>query len=1281
MSSSSSRDHDDNDHQRSRLEEMLESLKEREEIEKAKDKPPALPSRPTSRARPPSRPPPRNKFDNLSDSTNFTTTTTINTSTSSVNKKAEVKKGSRDATFGGKKPKEACPDESPYASLSLEHVDFQQSVQPKDSNNHLPTAARPSPLPRFRESDLNDNLGYFIKKKLRVWCLLQDGQWELGQIQSTSEETASVLLGSGSVVTVGTKELLPANPDILEGVDDLIQLSYLNEPSVLHNLQYRFTRDTIYSKAGPVLIAINPFKKVKFYGQDYVVAYRQKVLENPHVYAIADASYNEMMRDEINQSLIISGESGAGKTETAKIAMQYLGALGGGSGGIEREILQTSNILEAFGNAKTSRNDNSSRFGKLIEIHFGAAGKICGAKIQTFLLEKSRVVQLAHGERSYHIFYELCAGASSVVREKLNLKAASEYKYLNQSSCLAIPNVDDAKKFAQLMEALNTIHMSEDDQGHAFEMLAAVLWMGNISFQLDSENYVEVLADEACKRASSLLGCNSQDLMSALSTHKILAGKDTVAKKLTLQQAIDTRDALAKFVYASLFDWLVEEINKSLGKGKQRTGRSISILDIYGFESFKKNGFEQFCINYANERLQQHFNRHLFKLQQEEYELDGIDWTNVEFVDNQECLDLFEKKPIGLISLLDEESNFPKGSDLTFANKLKQHLSDNPCFKEERGGAFSIRHYAGEVLYNTAGFLEKNRDPLHPDTIQLLSSCSSQLPQIFASSMQNQARKPFSHGLGASEFHKRSVGTKFKGQLFKLMQQLEDSTPHFIRCIKPNSKQLPGIYEKRLVLEQLRCCGVVEVVRISRSGYPTRITHQEFAERYGFLLSEFGVSQDPLSISASVLQQFGVQPGMYQVGYTKLYFRVGQIGALEETRKKVLQSTLEVQKCFRGHQARRCFMELKGGVKTLQSFARGEIVRREYSIMINLRQQVAKRLDDQSIAALRVQSVIRGWMVRKHMNRLQNMKRMDHDNSIYEGKQDLMIPRVQQDTSHQSNQNLPSSVEVLEKRVLTAEAGLRKKQQENTALVERVKQYKAQWLEYEAKMKSMEEMWQKQTTSLQDTRHQSKPSDVEMLQKQVFRAEEGLRKKERKNTALKEKVKQNEARWLEYEAKIKSMEEIWQKQTKSLQMSLAAVKKSLVSDNASDQLGKRDGPPSPLCSDSEDTSLGTQTPSRSTPDKSRNPVLENAISNLVKEFEERSKNFDDEAQAITEVNSRHSTSTNPDEELRALKHKFDTWKKEYNAQLRETKGKLHKHPEAERQHHHKWWLVRSKRFK
>ncbi|KAF5949106.1 hypothetical protein HYC85_015063 [Camellia sinensis] len=870
---------------RSSLEEMLESLRRKDEDDKPRDLPPALPARPTSRARLPAA--------RRSLPANFNVETAMAAPTKSLNQsstKREVKRP-RVGSFGGKKDKEF-PGESPYVITVPEEKECEQSWEKTDTAN-LADEPSASP-PRFRESEWNDNVGYFIKKKLRVWCRLPNRQWELGQIQSTSGEKSTVLLLDGTAVKVSTGELLPANPDVLEGVDDLIQLSYLNEPSVLHNLQYRYCHDIIYSKAGPVLIAINPFKDVHCYGNDFITAYREKLFDNPHVFAIADTAYNEMMRDEVNQSIIISGESGAGKTETAKIAMQYLAALGGGSGGAESEILQTSCILEAFGNAKTSRNDNSSRFvslslslslslfhlllssskqnalllkilyehylneliivqylnellqkiyrstlldvvqGKLIEIHFSAMGKICGAQIQT--CKHSRVVQLAHGERSYHIFYQLCAGAPSGLKDRLNLKSAVEFHYLSQSGCLAIDDVDDARKFQMLMEALDTVRLCKEDQDNAFEMLAAVLWLGNISFQvIDNENHVEVVADEAVTSAARLMGCSTQDLMLALSTHRIQAGKDTVSKKLTLQQAIDTRDALAKFLYANLFDWLVEEINKLLAMGKQYTGRSISILDIYGFESFMKNSFEQFCINYANERLQQHFNRHLFKLEQEEYELDGIDWTKVDFEDNQECLDLFEKKSIGLISLLDEDSNFPKATDLTFANKLKQHLSGNPCFKGERGGAFGICHYAGEVLYDTSGFLEKNRDPLHSDTIQLLSSCSCRLPQLFASNMLNQFHKPASplHQMGVLDPHKQSVGTKFKGQLFKLMLQLETSTPHFIRCIKPNNKQLPGIYEKDLVLEQLRCCGVLEIVRISRSGYPTRVTHQEFARRWG----------------------------------------------------------------------------------------------------------------------------------------------------------------------------------------------------------------------------------------------------------------------------------------------------------------------------------------------------------------------------------------------------------------------------------------------------------------
>ncbi|KAE9456426.1 hypothetical protein C3L33_11656, partial [Rhododendron williamsianum] len=1187
---------------RSSLEEMLDSLRRRDDEDKPKDLPPALPD---------------------------------------------------------------LPGDSPY----VEEEDCEMRMEETDPAD---IAAEPSAsLPRFRESEWDDNIGYFIKKRLRVWCRLPNGQWELGQIQSTLGEKSTVLLLDGAAVKVSTGELLPANPDILEGVDDLIQLSYLNEPSVLQNLQYRYSHDMIYSKAGPVLIAINPFKDVQCYGTDFVTAYRERLFDNPHVYAIADAAYNEMMRDEVNQSIIISGESGAGKTETAKIAMQYLAGLGGGSGGVETEILQTSCILETFGNAKTSRNDNSSRFvslslfmsaffpskqnailclcclGKLIEIHFSATGNICGAQIQTCKLlpyqtlpyslshfslgsifthaslilyhvffEQSRVVQLNHGERSYHIFYQLCAGAPPDLKDRLNLKMSSEYSYLNQSDCLAIDDVDDAQKFQMLMEALDTVRICKEDQEQAFEMLAAVLWLGNISFHIiDNENHVEVVADEAVSSAARLMGCTIQRLMSALSTHRIQAGKDSVAKKLTLQQAIDRRDALAKFIYSSLFGWLIEEINKLLAMGKLRSGRSIRILDIYGFESFQKNSFEQFCINYANERLQQHFNRHLLKLEQEEYEMDGIDWTKVDFEDNKECLDLFEKKPIGLISLLDEESNFPKATDLTFANKLKQHLNCNSCFKGERSGAFSIRHYAGEVLYDTSGFLEKNRDTLQSDTIELLSSCSCRLPQLFATNLLHQFQKPASplHQIGVLDPQKQSVGTKFKGQLFKLMKQLESSTPHFIRCIKPNSKKIPGLYEKDLVLEQLRCCGVLEIVRISRSGYPTRVTHQEFAKRYGFLLSEDNGSKDPLSTSVSVLQQFDVLPDMYQVGYTKLYFRTGQIAALEDTRKQVLQGTLEVQKRFRGQRARHHFHELKKGVISLQSFIRGENARREHDLLLKLREQaVRKMIEEQMRAIIHLQSAIRGWLARRSFIYLQKLKKSNPENMKQKpGMKALELKDVLQE----NGMVLPKALEELRSRVSKAESTLGQKEQENAALREQLQQYEIKWSEYEAKMKSMEEMWQKQMVSLQ--------------------------------------------------------------------VSLDATKKSFAADDTTGQPERQDVSPSPHYYDSEDTtSMGPQTPGGTTPMKISNTVRAgretngglNAVSHLANEFEQRKQDFDDEAKAIVE-----SKSGRPDEELRKLKLRFETWKKEYKSRLREMKAKIHKlgHSEVEKSRR-KWWGKKTK---
>ncbi|XVE80224.1 hypothetical protein DITRI_Ditri14bG0122500 [Diplodiscus trichospermus] len=1213
---------------KSSLEEMLDSLRRRDEEEKPKDLPPALPSRPTSKARLPSAGLPSAR---RSLPTNFTTLANGESGCglSEVKEKEEGKRkekelGVKRSGFGRKKLRKDVNVDSPYNSEVVEGKKGEKSeredgVSEKEGGEGRVDLAE------------NDVLGYFIKKKLHVWCRLSHGVWGSGTIQSTSGEESFVSLSNGNVVKVSTSELLPANPEIVEGVHDLVQLSYLNEPSVLHNLKYRYSRDMIYSKAGRVLIAVNPFKDVQIYEKDFITSYRQKATDSPHVFAVADTAYNEMMNDGVNQSIIISGESGAGKTETAKFAMQYLAALGGGNGGIECKILQTNSILEAFGNAMTSRNDNSSRFGKHMEIHFTSLGKISGAQIQTFkrfigfyllqvlylmwmfstLPEQSRVVQLAAGERSYHIFYQLCAGASPTLRERLNLKMANEYNYLVQSECLVINGVDDAQKFRMLMEALDIVQICKEEQEQAFAMLAAVLWLGNISFQvIDKENHVEALDDEALTSAARLMGCAPHELMQALSTYRVQDGKDRIAKKLTLRQAIDTRDAFAKFIYASLFDWLVERINKSLKVGKKLSGRSISILDIYGFESVKKNSFEQFCINYANERLQQHVKRHLFKLEQEEYELDGIDWTKVDFEDNKECLDLFEKKPKGLLSLLDEESNLPNATDLTLANKLKQHLNANSCFKGDRGRAFGVRHFAGEVLYDTNGFLEKNRDPLNSELVQLLSSCNGQLPQTFASKMLNQYLKPAT----SLDAPKQSVAMKVKGQLFKLMHQLESTRPHFICCIKPNSKQLPGTYEEDLVLQQLRYFGLLEAVRISRSGYSTRMTHQEFAERYGFLLLETNVSRDPLTISVAVLKQFNVLPETYQIGYTKLYLRTGQISALEDRRKQVLRGVIEVQKYFRGHRARRLFHELNKGAKSIQSFVCGENIRRKYAIEANRCSAFASQLlDEQLMAVIYLQSVIRGWLARRHLNKMHNLKQLNHGSIKFRRKMGRKSSEAKDMPHEQQIQVLPSVMAELQRRVLRAEATLGEKEQENATLLEQLQQYEARWLDYEAKMKSMEEMWQKQMGSLQT--------------------------------------------------------------------SLGAARKSLAADSAAGQLGRVDMV-SPRCYDSEDNaSMGSRTTGGNTPvlfSSAMPDVIggkENGLSNLVKEFEQRKQIFDDDAKSLIDIRTGQPASNmNPDDELRRLRLRFEAWKKDYKMRLKEAKARLHKRgrPESDKGRR-RWW--------
>ncbi|KAJ9568038.1 hypothetical protein OSB04_004004 [Centaurea solstitialis] len=1132
---------------RSSLEEMLDSLRRRDEGENQRDLPPALPSRPTSKARLPKRLLPA-KLDmelEYGASPDNGTTKKLDSKGSNVGGSSFGRKKVIGAAAGG---------ESPYTMAGV--------IERRLAENGGTSVATTS---TSQEAEWDDSIGYFVMKKLRVWCRPRLDQWELAKIKSTVGEEATVMLLDGSSVTVSTSDLLPANTEILDGVDDLVELGYLNEPSVLHNLQYRYARD---SKAGPVLLAINPFKDVQIFGSDFITAYRKKVLDNPHVYALADGAYSDMMKNGGNQSIIISGESGSGKTETAKFAIQYFASVGGEDSEMACKVIQSSCILEAFGNAKTSRNCNSSRF---------------RGQYLVLLSKQARVSQICRGERSYHIFYQICAGAPPALKDRLNLKMSSEYKFLNQSGCLKINGADDAQNFKMLTEAFDVLGISAEDQESVFELLAAILWLGNISFEvIDVEEHVKIVADEASRSSARLLGCKLDNLKAALSANGSQPGVDDISEALTLQQAIDKRDALAQFVYESLFSWLVGEINRSLEGGKQHTDRTISIIDIYGFESFQKNSFQQFLINYADERLQQHFIRHLCKLEQEEYELDGIHWKKVHFEDNQECLDLFEKKPMGIISILDEGSKSSTATDATFTNKIKRHLSSNECFSCERG-AFRVRHYAGEVQYDTTGFLERSLDSLHP----IPSNSSRQAHQTTE--------------LAASDSHEQSVGAKFKDQLFKLIRKLENSKPHFIRCIRPNTKQLPGMYEKDIVLEQLRCSGVMEVVQISKSRFPIRFTHEEFATRFGCLLSENIICMDPLSTSIAILQQCRVPPQTYQVGYTKLFFRIGQVDALENLRQRVLEGTYEVENIVLGGRVLLDFHELKFATVTFQSFVRGENARREHEVLKKLK-LAPSSLDEHLTAVVHLQSVVRGWLARRYFDHLQRWKKSALDRS-----------RSQRKSRGRNSE------------------------------------------------------WK----GLSEENIQLLPQNVEELQRRVVKAESSLSEREQENTALREQIRQFEIRWLESETKMKAVEETWQSQMASLQMSLAEAKKTLGADISDGQLGRRDNSPSPHCYDSEDNVSGIQTPVQITPlrignnRRETNGVVSDTLDNLNKEFELKKQMFDEDAKVVTDVKTGRPPTTKQIEDYRNLKRKFETWKKEYKQRLREAKSRLVKGIRAE----------------
>ncbi|KAI3449846.1 hypothetical protein Pfo_006511 [Paulownia fortunei] len=659
-----------------------------------------------------------------------------------------------------------------------------------------------------------------------------------------------------------------------------------------------------------------------------------------------------MMNEGISQSILVSGESGAGKTESTKLLMQYLAYMGGRSAAegrtVEQQVLESNPVLEAFGNAKTVRNNNSSRFGKFVEIQFDQRGRISGAAIRTYLLERSRVCQVSDPERNYHCFYMLCAAPPEDI-QKYNLENPRTFHYLNQSNCYELDGVDDSKEYIATRKAMDTVGISSEEQDGIFRVIAAILHLGNIEFVKGKEIDSSMPKDEKSwfhlRTAANLFMCDAKSLEDSLCKRVIVTRDETITKELDPDAAVASRDALAKIVYSRLFDWLVDKINSSIGQDPN-SKCLIGVLDIYGFESFKTNSFEQFCINLTNEKLQQHFNQHVFKMEQEEYTKEEINWSYIEFIDNQDVLDLIEKKPGGIIALLDEACMFPRSTHETFAQKLYQTFKNHKRFSKPKlaRSDFTISHYAGDVTYQTVLFLDKNKDYVIAEHQALLnaSKCSFVSGLFPVSSEESSKQSKFS-----------SIGSRFKQQLQALLETLSATEPHYIRCVKPNNLLKPAIFENHNVLQQLRCGGVMEAIRISCAGYPTKRPFFEFVDRFGILSPEvLDGSTDEVAVCKRLLEKVGLEG--YQIGKTKVFLRAGQMAELDARRTEVLgRSASIIQRKIRSYMARKSFILVHRSAIFIQSVCRGELTRHGYKGM------------RREASCLRIQRVLRMYLARK----------------------------------------------------------------------------------------------------------------------------------------------------------------------------------------------------------------------------------------------------------------------------------------------------------------------------
>uniref|UniRef100_A0A8C7CS28 Myosin IXB n=1 Tax=Oncorhynchus kisutch TaxID=8019 RepID=A0A8C7CS28_ONCKI len=796
-------------------------------------------------------------------------------------------------------------------------------------------------------------------------------------------------------------------PPRQEDFDDLCNLPVLNESSILDNLRNRFHKKKIYTYAGSILIAINPFKFLPIYNPKYVKMYENHQLGKlePHIFAIADVAYYAMLRKRVNQCIVISGESGSGKTQSTNFLIHCLTALSqkGYASGVERTILGAGPVLEAFGNAKTAHNNNSSRFGKFIQVNYLESGVVRGAIVEKYLLEKSRLVSREKNERNYHVFYYLLVGASEEERRDFKLLQPEDYLYLKQQNFKIEDEEDLRHDFERLQQAMEMVGFLSATKKQIFSVLSAILYLGNVTYRQTStgrDEGLDVGPPEVLATLSDLLKVEEELLVEALTKRKTVTVNDKLILPYSHSEAITARDSMAKSLYSALFNWIVLRINHALLNKKDMEESvpclSIGVLDIFGFEDFETNSFEQFCINYANEQLQYYFNQHIFKLEQEEYQAEGITWHNIDYTDNVGCIHLISKKPTGLLYLLDEESNFPHATDKTLLAKFKQQHQENKYFVPTpvMEPAFVIHHFAGKVKYQIKDFREKNTDHMRPDIVALLRSsdrayvrqligmdpvamfrwgilratirgmaafneagrrwaaktagtctagssgtmrvqlgaavqCVYSWEQRYNSLLDSRSLKFIVgrtiHDRSTKSLHHLnkkkktpSISAQFQTSLTKLLENLGRAEPFFVRCIRSNSEKKEMCLNETLVLQQLRYTGMLETVRIRRSGYGAKYTFQEFIEQFRVLLPKNATPSKPEDISA-LFQRMNLDHTTYQIGKTKVYLKELERQQLQDTlHKDVMRKIIFLQLWFRARLERRYFLEMRQAAILIQ---------------------------------------------------------------------------------------------------------------------------------------------------------------------------------------------------------------------------------------------------------------------------------------------------------------------------------------------------------------------------